>query len=165
MFLFMPWLKIPSVLYQKSTTKLCFGVNRLNFPGKRHPSLLSPLALGIAGACAVLLAGDWSLRATGLAAALAIAGVFLARRNAGAHRAQRLMLENYLAEQQDFGVKVVPVWAGHVETARAQMDSAVEVLAMRFSAIVDRLEQAVHVTNLSTQSIDGERVAAVVGGG
>ena len=127
----------------------------MNFPGKRHPSLLSPLALGIAGACAVLLAGDWSLRATGLAAALAIAGVFLARRNAGAHRAQRLMLENYLAGQQDFGVKVVPVWAGHVETARAQMDSAVEVHAMRFSAIVDRLEQAVHVTNLSTQSIDG----------
>ncbi|WP_426192693.1 methyl-accepting chemotaxis protein [Massilia sp. DWR3-1-1] len=112
--------------------------------------------LGVAGTFAVLVAGNGRWQAVVLAGAFALAAAVLAMRSAGAQRRRQQVLSGYLAAQRDFGRAVVPVWAGHIETARAQMDGAVESLAMRFAAIVDRLEQALHVSSQASASGDGD---------
>ncbi|MBA3057413.1 MAG: chemotaxis protein, partial [Rhodoferax sp.] len=120
----------------------------------RPRPLLLPAALGLAGALAVLLAGGLSWLGAGLALLLALAGLALGLRHAAQQRAWAQSIERYLAAQQDFGAQVAPVWSGHIESSRAQMESAISALSERFAGIVDKLDEAVHTANLETQNID-----------
>src|ERR1035437_6043133 len=120
---------------------------------------LLPLAQGLAGAVAVLIVGGLSWLAGGLALALALAGWalghYLAKQQG---RARQQDVAAYLAGQQQFGEKVAPVWSGHIESSREQMESAVAALSERFGGIVDHLEEAVHTASLETENIDdGEK--------
>lgn len=120
----------------------------------RRLPLLLPTALGLAGAMAVLLAGGLSWLGAGLALLLALAGLALGLRHAAQQRAWTQSVERYLAAQQEFGAQVAPVWSGHIESSRAQMESAIAALSERFAGIVDKLDEAVHTANLETQNID-----------
>ncbi len=120
----------------------------------RRLPLLLPIALGLAGALAVLLVGGLDWLACALALVLALAGLALGRQMAAWHSASTKSIAHYLAAQQDFGAQVAPVWSGHIESSRAQMESAISALSERFAGIVDKLDEAVHTANLETQNID-----------
>lgn len=61
------------------------------------------------------------------------------------------MIDHYLEGRQGFGDAVVPVWCRHIENSRTQMEEAVSDLASRFSNIVDKLDNALHVSGGSGQ--------------
>lgn len=115
-----------------------------------------PTALGTAGAVAVLVVGGWTLLALVLAASLIAAGSALGWYAAGQAQ-QRLQdeLQPFLTGQQDFGNQVAPVWAGHIENSRAQMEEAITALTLRFAGIVERLEKAVSTASATTANTGG----------
>ena len=119
-----------------------------------QPELLYPGALGLVAALAVLLAGGWSWIAGGLAIFMVLAGLGVGLPLAARRRTLLDSLEHYLVAQQQFGANIVPVWSGHIESSRAQMDSAVSALSERFSGIVDKLDEAVHTSSLETNAIE-----------
>ena len=92
----------------------------------RRLALLLPVALGLAGAMAVLLVGGLNWLAAGLA---------LGRQMAAWHSASTNSIAHYLAAQQEFGAQVAPVWSGHIESSRSQMESAISALSQRFIPI------------------------------
>jgi len=81
---------------------------------------------------ALLAAAAWSVRG---AAASALGG------------GERAMIEDYLDARERFGDAVLPIWCRHIENSRTQMEEAVADLAGRFSSIVDKLDDAVHVSS------------------
>lgn len=114
-----------------------------------------PLALGLAGAAAVLLVSGPSWLGAGLALALTLAGWALGRYQATAQtQARQQEVADYLAGQQQFGQHVAPVWCRHIDTSREQMESAVAALSQLFGRIASELDEAVRTANLETESID-----------
>ncbi|NMM37982.1 MAG: chemotaxis protein [Glaciimonas sp.] len=128
------------------------AVNNNNRP---NAHLLYPVALGLAGAIAILAASGWNWSAAILAGVMSIAGIGAGLQMAARQTALLQSLDAYLAGQQQFGEKVVPVWSGHIESSREQMESAIAALSGRFSGIVDKLDQAVHASSLATETIEG----------
>lgn len=121
-----------------------------------HPTFWAPAGLGLAGAVAVLVAGGWSLLPLLLAALLVVVGVLLGRHLTSQVQDQlQRQLQPFFAGQQEFGAQVAPVWAGHIENSRAQMEDAITALAQRFSLIVDRLENAVNTAGQATANVEG----------
>lgn len=114
-------------------------------------------ALGLAAAVAVIIAGGWTWSGAALAACLLAAGIMLGRQATLARRAMRDEIDAYLTGRQQFGAQLAPVWAGHIETSREQMDSAVAALSVRFSTIVERLDSAVQSSSAATDSIEDPR--------
>jgi methyl-accepting chemotaxis protein len=112
-----------------------------------------PAALGLAGAGAVAISGGWSALAIGLMALLVIAGIVMSLMAVARQRTDWRNIDAYLVSQQQFGAAIVPVWSAHIESSRAQMDSAIDDLSQRFSGIVDKLDDAVHASSLATASI------------
>ncbi|HZW14429.1 MAG TPA: methyl-accepting chemotaxis protein [Noviherbaspirillum sp.] len=126
----------------------------MKLPHWREHDAIYLLAFGLAGAVAVLVAGGLTWLAILLAVLLLATGVFLGHRMAATQSRRQRMLENYFTGQHEFGEKVVPVWAGHIEASRQQMETAVSALTERFSGIVDRLDHAVRASGMATESID-----------
>lgn len=120
----------------------------------RTAHLFYPVTLGMGGAVAVLVAGGLSWVATTLAALLGIAGIAAAMRMTAQHDRFRDSIETYLASQQQFGEKIVPVWSGHIETSRGQMETAISELSEDFSRIVDQLDGAVHSAGMATDTVE-----------
>jgi len=79
-------------------------------------------------------------------ASLAVAGgggYRLGRRRGCADQAAAVQpVEPFLSSLEGFGSAVTPVWAGHVETARRQMEDAVSGLVSTFADIVTLLDTA-----------------------
>lgn len=118
--------------------------------GRKRPWWMAAVP-GLAGAIAVvsLAPGGWP--AGGTAAMLVVvAGV-------AAHLVRRAMaqdaqaLETYVASHQQLGEALAPVWSGHIENSRYQMESAIAALTGQFAGIVDKLDRAVKVSDGSTQ--------------
>ncbi|HEX6362780.1 MAG TPA: methyl-accepting chemotaxis protein, partial [Albitalea sp.] len=97
-------------------------------------------ALGVAGAAATWAASGFAPWALLPAAALAAAGVWLDRRCAALERTRKGAATAYAQSTARLGHEVLPVWSGHIESARAQTESAIAALAERFAAIVARLD-------------------------
>ncbi|MFM2065335.1 MAG: hypothetical protein RLZZ584_244 [Pseudomonadota bacterium] len=116
--------------------------------------LLAPMMLAAGGALAVLLVGGLALWPLLLAAAQLAGGVALSL----ALRRHRQRLEDsiagFLAGEQQFGEQVAPIWSGHIESSRAQMEGAIEALTRRFSGIVRQLDAAVQTASASTASLE-----------
>jgi methyl-accepting chemotaxis protein len=120
--------------------------------------LIYAAALGLAGALATLITGSLSWLSVALALILTLAGLALARQLAAQQSTMRQTTDNYLAGQQQFGAQVAPVWCGHIEASRAQMESAVAALSGRFGGIVDKLDKTARTASLETECIDdGEK--------
>jgi methyl-accepting chemotaxis protein len=58
------------------------------------------------------------------------------------------MVDAYLDGRERFGDAVLPIWCRHIENSRTQMEEAVADLAGRFSSIVDKLDNALHVSSM-----------------
>ena len=135
----------------------------MNSIEQRYAHLLYPAALGAGGAIAVLIAGGVGWLGVILAVLLAATGALAAGRLNARHNAFHHSVEVYLRSQQQFSEQVVPVWVGHIETSREQMESAVSALSQDFCRIVDQLNDAVHSAGMATDSIDdrGKGLVAV----
>jgi methyl-accepting chemotaxis protein len=114
-----------------------------------------PLGLAIAGAAATLIAGGAGVYAIVFAVLLLAAGALAARRLGAAEAAQQRMIDHYLDGREQFGDAVLPIWCRHIESSRSQMEEAVADLAGRFSNIVDKLDNALHVASLDQQGSGG----------
>jgi methyl-accepting chemotaxis protein len=123
----------------------------------RHADVVYPTVLGAAGAVAVLIAGGFNWLSAGLAVVLLLAGIALgwigsARRAATTRR----HMERYLSAEQNFGAQVAPVWAGHIETSRTQMEQSISALSAQFAEIVDRLDATVDTASRTTSDIEDQ---------
>ena len=116
--------------------------------------LAYPLAIGLLGATAILVVGGFSWTAAVLALALAGAGLGAGLRLSALHTALLQSLDSYLADQQTFGEQLAPVWSGHIESSREQMDIAISALSERFAGIVDKLDEAVNTSGQESSIID-----------
>ncbi|WP_332853206.1 methyl-accepting chemotaxis protein [Duganella sp. S19_KUP01_CR8] len=113
--------------------------------------ILLPFGLAGGGALGTMLAG-WSAWGwyTVLWSALLLAAAAWSVRGAAASAlggGERAMIEDYLDARERFGDAVLPIWCRHIENSRTQMEEAVADLAGRFSSIVDKLDDAVHVSS------------------
>jgi methyl-accepting chemotaxis protein len=68
----------------------------------------------------------------------------------------RRHMERYLSAEQNFGEQVAPVWAGHIETSRAQMEKSVTSLTAQFAEIVDRLDSTVDTASRTTSDVEDQ---------
>ena len=118
------------------------------------PCGLYPSVLGLAAAISVAAVGGWSVTALLLGACLLAGGIATGRRAVGVKRAMRERLDGCLEEHRRFSEQVAPVWAGHIDTSREQMEFAVTALTTRFSTIVERLEETVRASGGATESIE-----------
>lgn len=104
--------------------------------------------LGLAGAAGCLAfgagAGVWAWLA---AAALLVAGTWLDRHHAAREQQARRDTALYLQGSVDLGNRLMPVWSGHIETSRLQMETAISSLSARFAGIVDRLDAAMKASD------------------
>ena len=130
-----------------------------------------PAGLGLVGAGSALAFGGLTGAALACAAVLAVAGALAAahlRAHArvtqqAARQAGEILargeftrsLHTYLEDRDKFGTQVIPVWTGHIENSRAQMEAAIAALAQRFSGIVEKLDQAVIASNGATENVEG----------
>jgi methyl-accepting chemotaxis protein len=118
--------------------------------------MLVPFAFAGAGALGTVVAGwsAWGWYTLIWAALLLGAAAWLARDTgfgtSGA-TGDNAMIDDYLAARERFGDAVLPVWCRHIENSRTQMEEAVSDLASRFSSIVDKLDNAVHVSSANNQ--------------
>jgi len=114
----------------------------------------SPAAVALAGALSTCAVGWGQLPAMLFSGALLAAGLaasFWLRRS---QLQQIHAMSDYLEAQQQFSEQVAPVWGGHIESSREQMENAIVALSQRFSGIVDKLDQAVQTSRLETQEIE-----------
>lgn len=125
------------------------------FKADRYPaSSLYLLVLGLLGAGAVGFAGDFSWGSGGIALALVVAAAAAAWRCRVMHAQSMQALVAYVAGHQVFGEALAPVWSGHIDTSRAQMESAIASLTARFAGIVGKLDQAVAATGGSSRLVE-----------
>jgi methyl-accepting chemotaxis protein len=129
----------------------------LNPIGYRDPEVVYPTVMGAAGGLAVLLSSGLGWVSVGLATLLLAAGLGLGWLGVSGrkHRA-RLQMEQYLAAEQDFGAQIAPVWAGHIETSRTQMEQSISALSGQFAEIVDRLDATVDTASRTTSDIENQ---------
>ncbi|MHA4869056.1 methyl-accepting chemotaxis protein [Duganella sp. PWIR1] len=118
--------------------------------------MLVPFAFAGAGALGTVVAGwsAWGWYTLIWAALLFGAAAWLARDTSfgtSGATGDNAMIDDYLAARERFGDAVLPVWCRHIENSRTQMEEAVSDLASRFSSIVDKLDNAVHVSSANKQ--------------
>jgi len=126
--------------------------------------IIVPFGLAAAGALGTVVAGwsSWGWYTLIWAVLLLAAAAWLTRDTgfgAGAATGDNAMIDHYLEARERFGDAVLPVWCRHIENSRTQMEEAVSDLASRFSSIVDKLDDALHVSGGSNQ--DGHSMTEV----
>ena len=113
-----------------------------------------PAAWGVLAALALLWVGQVSWSAIGMAVLLlagaVVVGQLMVRQEAALHQA----VAEYLEGQAAYSRHVVPVWNGHIESSREQMEVAVNDLSERFGGIVDKLDVALRTANQETDGMD-----------
>jgi methyl-accepting chemotaxis protein len=112
-----------------------------------------PLALGLAGALLLLVAGGTtvavSLAAFGLAAASLPAGRALAHRHATRLAAVRAEADSEVARLTQLYAVCIPVWMRQLETVRSEADNEVAQLARVFGEITRKLDKAIGPSRLT----------------
>ena len=123
--------------------------------------MLAPFALAAAGGAGTMLAGwgAWGWY-TVLWALVLLAGAAWWGFGRGPAAVDDAMIDRYLQGRAAFGAAVLPVWSRHMENSRTQMEDAVADLATRFSSIVDKLDNALHVSSLDANQ-GGQSLTAV----
>jgi methyl-accepting chemotaxis protein len=121
-----------------------------------NPLLTYPAALGLVGSIAIFLLHEVSWSAAATALGLIIVCVLMGLRLDAQQRKFLKSIETYLGGQVDFGEHVVPVWKGHIEASREQMEAAINALSDRFGGIVDKLDDAVNTAGLEAKIIEDD---------
>lgn len=112
--------------------------------------LLAAASPGVAGAAAVASLAPAGWLAGSISALLALAGIAAAHLAHRATAGQAQSLGAYVASHHQMGEALAPVWSGHIENSRHQMETAVSALTGQFAGIVDKLDRAVKVSDGST---------------
>ncbi len=119
---------------------------------------MAPLVLAVLGGAGTLGIGGLHWPGVIVAVLLLAGGVFCWRQAQRQADAQKQAIEHYLQGQQLLAGSLLPVWSGHVEASRAQMETAVSALADRFSKIVQQLQDTASKSDLAAESMSsGER--------
>lgn len=149
----MPNSQSNSCLFYPATLGAVGGAGLLAVGG------LAPLAIGAAGA--MVLAGAWSGWVLSKRHAAAVAE--LERKAAAAEVERQAEISAYLGSLDTLRTQVVPVWSRQIETSRGQMETAIVELTVRFSGIVDRLDQAVRASQSAAEGVEdgGQGLVAV----
>jgi methyl-accepting chemotaxis protein len=121
-------------------------------------SRVYPIAMAVVGAVVMLVVGDGHLEAIIGALALVAGGIWTGRELALRDAAVKAALQQMVSEQQAFGAAVAPVWGGHIESSREQMDTAITDLSLRFAGIVDKLGETLQTANLETSTTNDQGV-------
>ena len=119
--------------------------------GRRWPQVAAALP-GVAGALALVGMGPGGWVAGGVAAVLVAAGGVGAWLVGRALTQDAQALQAYVNSHQQLGEALAPVWSGHIENSRYQMESAIAALTGQFAGIVDKLDRAVKVSDGSGQN-------------
>ena len=86
-----------------------------------------------------------------------LGGYLLGRRpGAAAGPGRGIPVEPLVTSMQEFGGTVTPVWAGHVETARLQMEEAIGGLVTTFAGIVSLLDSALTSSRFALSGSQGQ---------
>jgi methyl-accepting chemotaxis protein len=117
--------------------------------------------LGLAGGAATWAfsagTGVWPAVVT---VGLVAAGWLLDRRHAESRREAQRATAHYLEGNAGLGQMLLPVWSGHIETSRLQMETAISTLSERFGGIVDRLDAAMKASDMAAGSEAGDQGVA-----
>jgi methyl-accepting chemotaxis protein len=104
---------------------------------------------------ATCVAGGWNLWSCVGGVALAIAGFMVDRRHAHVQRQREAEIARHVTASEQMGRTLMPVWAGHVERSRGQMETAISELSQRFAGIVARLDQAMRASTSAAGADEG----------
>ncbi len=113
----------------------------------------APLALAAVAALALLYFASQEWLAWLVALVLLAAGLFMSLRAQRAQAEFQRSIATHLDGLQHLGEQLLPVWAGHIEASRSQMETAISALAMRFSGIVEQLNQSARLSDVAAESL------------
>jgi methyl-accepting chemotaxis protein len=119
-----------------------------------RPPFAAACSLGLAGGIAVLLVAGFTWLALCLALLLVVAGVATGLWFANTLSKQTALTQAYVAAQASFAAEVVPIWKGHLDSSREQMETAVNALSDQFGSIVDKIDQTIQSTSSETDSLE-----------
>lgn len=111
-------------------------------------------ALGFLGGLSVLAASGITWLAVGLACVLLAAGVALGAWIVNMLNRLASDTQVFVSGQTGFVAEVVPIWKGHLDTSREQMETAVNALSEQFGGIVDKIDATIQATSLETDSVE-----------
>ncbi len=120
----------------------------MKIPNVSMASAIYPVALATAGAVVMLIVGDGHIEAIVGAIAFFVFGVWTGKVLASRDAALKQTVQQLVLEQHRFGADVAPVWSGHIESSRAQMETAISELSLRFAGIVDNLAQTLQTADM-----------------
>ncbi|NKI97313.1 methyl-accepting chemotaxis protein [Rhizobacter sp. SG703] len=118
------------------------------------PSAFACTAMGLAGGISTWAASGWNGWALLVGCGLTAAGALFDRRQAARRRQHHDNTAAFVAGTERLGRELLPVWGGHIESSRAQMETAISALALRFGGIVDKLDQAMRASSLAAGSVE-----------
>lgn len=109
---------------------------------------LPSTGLALAGGATTVLAGG---SAWGWIPAAFLVGAGFALDRRARRQAQRRTeaTASFVQGTEALGRELIPVWGGHIESSRQQMETAIGELSQRFGGIVERLDQAMQASNLA----------------
>jgi len=115
----------------------------------------APLGLGVVAAVAVLALGGLGLLPAVVALALLAAGFWLTRSLTRWQAGLRAEVQAHLEGERRLGETLLPVWSGHIESSRSQVETAISALAERFAGIVQQLDETARLSDMAADSIAG----------
>jgi methyl-accepting chemotaxis protein len=129
-----------------------FGPELLGLLSAAGLTLLTPDAVHFAAAAVIVVLGVLAGQRT-TARFAAQERAFAAQSAAQAARHQQESQE-FVASLQRVGHEIAPLWSRHIKTSHGQMEQAISVLTMRFSAIVQRLEKSASVSGEAARGVE-----------
>jgi methyl-accepting chemotaxis protein len=134
------------------------GVRSVIKHARPRALLFAPCALGAAGAVATLVNSQSVWLGIAFALVLLAAGIAVGWWQSSLQDALTRSVVTYLEGAENFSARVAPIWSGHIEVSRDQMESAVATLTHLFSGIVEKLDNAVQVAGQSNTTMeDGDK--------
>ncbi|HET9645983.1 MAG TPA: methyl-accepting chemotaxis protein [Burkholderiaceae bacterium] len=117
---------------------------------------LSPALVGAAGSALTVMAGSASVSALVAGAIVMLLGLYLAHISRRSHLKWQQQLRDYVEGQSRFGDRLAPVWSGHIDSSRTQMEGAISALSVRFAGIVEKLDDTARVSNEASEHMQGD---------
>lgn len=116
------------------------------------------IALGFVGSIAIFFLHEISWSAAVTALGFIAVCVLMGLRLEAQEKKFLRSINDYLGGQVYFGDHVIPIWKGHIESSREQMEAAINALSDRFGGIVDQLDDAVNTAGLEAKIIDDDEL-------
>jgi methyl-accepting chemotaxis protein len=98
------------------------------------------------GAIGCVALSGASIAGMAAGSALLLAGLGAGAHALRSHARRRGELLQYLKSQNFFSARLAPIWSGHIEASRGQMESAISALSVRFASITSKLDETLEKT-------------------